>query len=315
MTTQFPALDDVAPASREAILAARHLAVRRPSFTGLQTRVRREALTPSNALVEQSIVREGWPHTYLDEGQEPDPGRLRVRRIVEEEQPDDDLVAMGSIEIATAGTSIRTFSGKRASEVALMPCPKSHRLLHVEGATAESYVVSQQVEHSTVAIKTEGMRVRFDGGRHDPDVILHRADGTLAVREIKRSEDDLRDPRLRRNIAAAAEILRRSGIDYALVFRAEIFAHSRHRRQAHLFASRGFAHVSRRQLDALDDRAASGGPHATWGELVALLGRRDRIGAVASAQALVVRRRVEIDLTQRVHDDLSIVLHPAPTIH
>lgn len=306
---------DVVPNAREVVRNARELAIRKPSFTGLQTRIRRERLMPVQPLVDQILAIEDWPNTFLDETQEPDPGRLRVRRLVEEAEPDDDLVSMGSIRISHDGRSLRTFTGKKASEVAIMNCPKSHRMLHVEGATAESFVISQQVAHATTAIVTEGMSVRWAGGRHDPDIILYRESGGIAVREIKRDENDLRDARLRRNIAVASEILRRAGIGYSVVFRREIFQSIRHRRNAHIFASRGFAHVSRRQLDAFDNRIAGHGPMATWGELVSLLDRRDRIGAVASAQALVIRRRVEIDLAQRVRDDLPITLHPTTAIH
>lgn len=305
----------VAPASREAIRAARDLAIRRPSFTGLQARIRRERLTPVRMPILQTFALEDFPHTYLDNSEEPDPGRLLVKRLVEEAELDDEVVAMGKIDIAGDGRSLRTFTGGKASEVAIMACPKSHHMLHVEGATAEQYVISQQVAHQTLAIATEAMVVSWDGGRHLPDVLLYREHGGFVVREIKRDENDLRKPKLRRNIAIAAEIFRRAGIDYSIVYRREIFANIRHRKNAHLFASRGFAHVSRSQLDALDDRLASRGPEATWGEIVELLDPFDRIGAVASAQALVVRRRIEIDLTQRVHDGLPIILHPPRTIH
>ncbi len=305
----------VAPATREAIVAARHRDISRPSFPGLQTRIRREDLTSIGTSIHQIIVREDWPNTYRDEDEEPDPGRLMVRRLVEEEEPDNELVAMATIELSGDGRSLRTFTGKGSSEQSIMCCPKSHHLLHVEGATAESFVTSQQVAHETTTISSEGMRIRWDGGAHNPDAVLYREHGGFVVREIKRDENDLRDPRTRRNIAIGSEILRRSGIDYRIVFRREIFTSPRHRKNASLFASRGFAHVSRRQLDALDDRLEARGPQTTWGELVALLDRRDRIGAVASAQALVVRRRVEIDLTGRVHDDLPVTLHPAPTTH
>jgi len=285
----------VAPASREAIRAARDLAIRRPSFTGLQARIRRERLTPVRMPILQTFALEDFPHTYLDNSEEPDPGRLLVKRLVEEAELDDEVVAMGKIDIAGDGRSLRTFTGGKASEVAIMACPKSHHMLHVEGATAEQYVISQQVAHQTLAIATEAMVVSWDGGRHLPDVLLYREHGGFVVREIKRDENDLRKPKLRRNIAIAAEIFRRAGIDYSIVYRREIFANIRHRKNAHLFASRG--------------------PEATWGEIVELLDPFDRIGAVASAQALVVRRRIEIDLTQRVHDGLPIILHPPRTIH
>ncbi len=303
----------VAPASKEAIRAARELAIRKPSFTGLQTRIRRERLAPVRSPILQTLALEDFPDTYLDEAEEPDPGR--IRRLVEEADLDDEVVAMGKIDMTSDGRSLRTFSGKKASEVAIMNCAKSHHMLHVEGATAEKYVISQQVAHETLTIATEAMVVSWSGGRHLPDVLLYREHGCFVVREIKRDENDLRNPKLRRNIAIASEILRRAGIDYSIVYRREIFANIRHRKNAHLFASRGFAHVSRSQVDALDDRLASRGPEATWGEIVESLDPFDRIGAVASAQALVVRRRIEIDLTQRVHDGLPIILHPPRTIH
>lgn len=314
-TTTSACPPPVVPASKEAIRAARDLAIRRPSFTGLQTRIRRERLTPVRTPILQTLALEDFPYTYLDKGEEPDPGRLRVRQLVEDENFDDEVVAMGRIDMSSDGRSLRTFSGKKASEVAIMNCAKSHHMLHVEGATAEKYVISQQVAHEALAIATEAMVVSWSGGRHLPDVLLYREHGGFVVREIKRDENDLRNPKLRRNIAIASEILRRASIDYSIVYRREIFANIRHRKNAHLFASRGFAHVSRSQLDALDDRLASRGPEATWGEIVELLDPFDRIGAVASAQALVVRRRIEIDLTQRVHDGLPIILHPPRTIH
>jgi hypothetical protein len=126
---------------------------------------------------------------------------------------------------------------------------------------------------------------------------------------VKRNERDLVDPRLRRNIAFSSEVLRRCGIDYDLVFENEIFRSRRHRRNVELFVSRGFVDVSRAQRDKLSDHAARRGVESSYGELTELVSPRNPLLGAAVVQGLVVRRRIAIDLTQRITADTPVTIH------
>lgn len=280
-----------------------------PSFTGLQTRLRRRTLEKPRTPVSQLILRDPWRERVRDETELPDASRMRVRTLVEENPVDDELVAMATFVRSPDGRSLTTFNGGKAHVNGFMACPKSHRLLHYQGTGQESLVLREQTSWRTVAIATEAFIVRWNGGEHRPDVQLTLSDGSMRLIEVKRDERDLANPRLRRNIAMASEILRRSDIGYEVVFAGEIFANARHRRNVALFASRGFAHVSKRQSDRLSERAAGGGSAATYGELVELMSPRDALGGAAVVQSLVVRRRIEIDLAQRVTADTPVTIH------
>jgi len=287
-----------------AIPSSRHV-----SFSGLEIRLRREALCPVQSPASQVILRDPWADRFLDEDEVADASRLRVRSLVEENPIDDDLVAMAKITRSPDGRSLRTFDGGQAHVNGFIPCPKSHHMLHVQGTGQEDLVHREQTSWNTIAIATEAFVIQWPGGEHRPDVQLTGADGKVRLIEVKRNERDLVDPRLRRNIAFSSEVLRRCDIGYELVFENEIFESPRHRRNVELFVSRGFVHPSRAQRDRLSDHAAGRSRDSTYGELTELVSPRNPLLGAAVVQGLVVRRRVAIDLTQRITADTPVTIH------
>jgi hypothetical protein len=279
------------------------------SFSGLQTRLRREALRSASPLPSQVVLRDPWEDRFRVDDEHPDASRIRVRRMVEENEPDDELVAMATIQRSLDGRSLTNFSGGKAHVNGFVCCPKSHHMLHVQGTGQEDLVRREQTVWNTTEIVTEGWVIKWRDGEHRPDVQITGADGRIWLIEVKRNERDLVDPRLRRNIAYASEVLRRCDIGYELVFENEIFESPRHRRNVELFASRGFVHVSRVQFGRLANHVAGKGAASTFGELTDLLSPHDALLGAAVVQGLVVRRRLEVDLTKRITADTPVTIH------
>ncbi|URW75057.1 hypothetical protein M9980_10870 [Sphingomonas donggukensis] len=125
---------------------------------------------------------------------------------------------------------------------------------------------------------------------------------------MKRDERDLADPDFRLLLAMVAEILRRCDIGFGVIFRDEIFQDRIHRANAELFAARAFATVELKHLHRLENHFIGNGPISTLGALAEALEPTSTNAGRALVQALTIRRRVEIDLTQRIgpHTPLTI---------
>ncbi|MEJ7777021.1 MAG: hypothetical protein WKF52_06530 [Sphingomicrobium sp.] len=126
--------------------------------------------------------------------------------------------------------------------------------------------------------------------------------------EIKRTADDLSDEDYRLTLAGVAEICRRLGWEFRIVFASEIFVNRHHRANVELFSSRRFATVTPQALRRLELYALRNGQTTTYGDLAATLRPDWEVAGKAVIQALQVRRRIEIDLTRPVHDDTTVVI-------
>lgn len=277
------------------------------------TRGTRAASDGETIRVPASLVAAGPP---IEEFFDPAfaPMRSRVRALVEEQAVDGDaLVPMATMVTARDGGGLRTFSGGLAHENGWLACRIARRLVHFEGVAQRALIVRAISEHPFVRLSTESRRLEFSDGvekyRHTIDVELTRADGSLLLVEMKRDEGDLRDPHLRRTLAGAAEIYRRCGMDFVIVFRDEVFRDRRHRVNCELVASRQFLRIDRRHLVRLEGHASRHGRSTTYGALSESLEPSSRVHGDALVQALVTRRRVEMDVSRRLTRDTGLLIH------
>lgn len=262
--------------------------------------------------VSQLLVRGPRPDHYLDEEHEALNGRIRSL-VRERDVETARLIPMARMYRAQNDGPLRTMSGNLAHENGWMTMSKAGRLLHWQGVAQRALLVRCESDFAIERVASESVGLEFPhGGRIVTltfDVETVGPHGVRTVWEVKRDERDLADPDYRHALAIAAEIFRRCGIRFGVVFRDEIFVNRIHRANAELFAARAFATVGRRHVDRLEAHALSHGANSTYGALAEALEPTAANFGKALIQALAVRRRVEIDLTGRLRSDTPLTIH------
>lgn len=214
---------------------------------------------------------------------------------------------------ADGGGSIRTFSGRRAHENGWYVSRKARRLLHWEGKAQFDFLTRAEVEFSVTSMTSEAARFEFvRGGKQQAytvDVELVAPDGALTFIEIKRDENDLKDPEYRAKLGYVREICEEMGIRFRIIFRHQIWESLIHRRNVNLFSARRFVSVTPDHIHRLERHAREVGADATFGSLSDALDPTRRLMGEAVLQALTVARRVQIDLTRPILDATPITIH------
>jgi hypothetical protein len=238
------------------------------------------------------------------------PDRTRVRLYDEARRDSDELVSMADMYVADHGGSLRTFSGNLSHENGCWPSYKRRRNQHWEGMAQRNFIVSAEVDLDVIWAQSEARRFEFalagKRRRYTCDIEKRLADGTRAIIEIKRDEADLADEDYQLTLAGVAEICRRCGWLFEIVFSREIFASRTHRDNVELFQSRRFARVGPEHMRRLTQIATCDGPDHTYGDLSAALVPSFAPAGAAVIQALLVRRMIEIDLTQHIYPETPV---------
>lgn len=252
--------------------------------------------------------RPGIMRQLIDPAVTPD--RTRLRRLDQLPEAGDELVSMGDIFVTKHGGSIRTFTGNLAHENGWWPSFKRRRLQYWEGMTQRAYLLRCEVDPDVDWAQSEARRFEFPLGgrrhRYTCDVEVRKTDGSTEIVELKRDERDLDDEDYRLTLAGVAEICRRCGWTFKIVLAGEIFGGRHHRENVELFQSRRFARVGPEHLRRLEDFAFRQGQESTYGELAEALEPDFAPAGKAVLQALLVRRRVNIDLTQLLYDETPV---------
>ena len=125
---------------------------------------------------------------------------------------------------------------------------------------------------------------------------------------MKRADRDLDDPEYRLKLAYVREVCRRCGMGFRVEFRDEIFRSIEHRRNAGLFASRGFVRFDGRHRAVLADQRRATGGETAYGVLAGQLEPGHPVAGKAVVQAMLVHRLVRMDLTASLHDGSPVTI-------
>lgn len=240
-------------------------------------------------------------------------GRLREMGT-ELEEDGDRLVAMAHFYEAPHGGSLRTFHGRQDHENGWWPAFKRRRNQHWQGQGMAQHdaLVMLEADRSKLWAQSEAGRLEFHyKGRwrkHTMDLLVQPESGPPEPWEVKRDLDDLADEDYRDTLAGACEIWRRCGRVMRIHLAGETFRNRNHRRNATLVADRRFARVGPEHLGRLARLAMRSGPETTWGALAEALEPDFPPGGMAVAQALVVRRRLAVDLGERLDEDAPVAI-------
>lgn len=264
--------------------------------------------------LSQNVVRDAVLHSQL---RDPtiNPSRTHVLRRDDPDMPvvGEELTSMGEMIVRSDGGSLRTFSGRLAHENGWWPSMKRRRLQHWQGTAQRNALMLSEVGFQVNWAQSEARRFVFSlGGRlreYTCDLEVNMFDAPTEIWEIKRDDRALDDPDYRLTLAGVDEICRRIGERFRIVMADEIFANRRHRDNVELFASRRFVEIGPDHMRRLDAFAIGCGREATYGELAAALQPGWPSRGKAIVQGLVVRRRVEIDLTRRLTNRTPVIIH------
>jgi len=230
----------------------------------------------------------------------------RIRRQGDGFEIDEDAVAMATMVRAKGGGSLRTMNGAQWFENGWHRSRKAGHLLHWEGETALWQLLRLDTDGDAEAISSEsvGFEWVLNGSmrRYTVDVEVVDPSGRRTLLEVKRTERDLDDPEYRLALAYVRETCRRCGIDFRIVYRDEIFSSLVHRRNACLFASRGFVAVEERHMSVLGDHRRATGGETEYGALAEALEPGHPVAGKAVVQGMLVRRLLRMDLTLRLDD-------------
>jgi hypothetical protein len=238
------------------------------------------------------------------------PDRTRVRPLKHLPEAGDELVTMAHMYMARHGGSLRTFTGNLAHENGWWPSYKRRRLQYWEGMTQRAYLLRCEVDPDVEWAQSERRRFEFplEGRvrRYTCDVEVRKTDGSTEIIELKRDERDLQDEDYRLTLAGVAEICRRCGWTFKIVLAPEIFISHHHRDNVELFQSRRFARVGPEHIRRLDSFALRNGQTSTYGELAEVLEPEFTPAGMAVLQALLVRGRINIDLTMPLFHETPV---------
>lgn len=265
---------------------------------------------PTNRIpVSQLVVRGPGLDAFEDPTRIPSSRRIRDLAA---ETVDEEALSMCTIVRARDGGPLRTFNGGLSHENGWYCSAKARRLLHWEGETAVWFLQTCEVDHQVVDFGSEAIGFEFPlAGRlrmYTADVELVDARKRSTVVEVKRTEHDLADPEYRMVLAYVAEVCRRCGMDFRIVYRADLFRSIVHRRNVGLFASRGRVHVGASHHSALAAHRRRHGSETSYGALANAFEPGHPAAGRAVAQALLVRRRLTMDLSQRLDDESPVLI-------
>ena len=262
--------------------------------------------------IERMFIRHHGPDRFADEGVLPSSARLRwpiERRTIRREE-----LAMCHMIRAEGGGPLRSFSGGLAHETGWHHSRKADRMLGWEGETAYELLIAAESDHAVRRIETESVAFEsvLDGipFHYTIDLELVMADGTNTFVEVKRTEADLRDERLRDVLAFVREACRRCGIRFLIVFRSGIWADRHHRRNAHLVARHAFTPIDQEHRLAIRRHFDEAGRVTTRGALAAALAPDRPAHGRALVDACTIGRLVRMDITKRRLGDATEVRPP-----
>ena len=241
------------------------------------------------------------------------PRASRIRPFDGSRKQSDDLVAMAVMIRAPGGAPLRLGRAVLDHEHGTYASPKSEFPLVWEGEAQQEAIIEADTDFDVEKIETESVSFEFimDGKpvSYTVDLAIRSAAGRERLIEIKRDDRDLEDPEYRLKLAHVAEICRRCDIDFQVLLRADIFRSDRHRRNAAFVASRGFTTIEAHHLRRFEAHRREVGSTTSLGDLAEALEPGSPVLGEAIVHALVVRRRVRMDLTGRMLPSAPVSLH------
>lgn len=132
-----------------------------------------------------------------------------------------------------------------------------------------------------------------------PDHIRLMRDGRIELIEVKRTPEDLADSEYRRKLGAVAEIARRGGWSFRILYHADITGPRWRMRNVEAVYSRRFLLLDREEQDVMNAFVIKGIP-TIWSTLRGLVAPGDPRRGNAVIENAIALGRIDVDLDQRI---------------
>lgn len=147
---------------------------------------------------------------------------------------------------------------------------------------------------------------------YSPDHIRLMRNGRIELIEVKRTPADLAPPAYRHKIGAVAEIARRGGWDFRILYHAAITGPRWRMRNVEAIYARRFLLLDREEQDVINAFVMNGDP-MPWSMLRDILAPDDPRRGNAVIENAVALGRIDVDLDNRITCDTVITpLAPMP---
>ena len=186
----------------------------------------------------------------------------------------------------------------------------------VEGRGHRDFTMWNEVNPQVLDFKAHPFHIRgqVQGKRFDyfPDHIRLLRDGTIELIEVKRTPADLDKPEYREKIAAVAEIARRAGWSFRVLYHADITGPRWRIRNVEAVYARRFLLVSRSEQNAIS-AFVLGGADSTWSTLRQRVSPRDPRRGEAVLENAIALGRIDVNLDERIVE--STIVHALAPMH
>lgn len=180
---------------------------------------------------------------------------------------------------------------------------KTGRQQVVEGRGHRDLTMYNEVNPQVLDYQAHPFHIRWHvgGKRFDyyPDHIRLLRDGTIELIEVKRSPADLADPDYRAKLGGVAEIARRGGWTFRILYHVDIAGTRWRMRNVEGIYARRLLRVSRSEQDAITAFILRDLP-STWADLRARVAPGDPRRGNAVLENAIALGRIDVDLDRRI---------------
>lgn len=185
----------------------------------------------------------------------------------------------------------------------------------VEGRGHRDLTMLNEVDPEVLDYEAHPFEMRFQvNGAFEiyyPDHIRLMRDGTVELIEVKRTPADLDKPGYKEKLGVVAEIARRGGWKFRVLYHAEITGPTHRMKNVQAIYGRRFMKTTRTEQNAITAFVAANAT-ATWADLRDMVCPGDPLRGDAVLENAIALSRIGIDLDERVVD--TTVVRPIPPV-
>ncbi|WP_168845762.1 hypothetical protein [Sphingomonas sp. S2M10] len=254
--------------------------------------------------------------SYLD-ANEP-ASRSRVRRPVKRWEGLEEASKLAQVVVLRHGGHARPVINRGQRHLrSRMSSRKTGLQQVIEGRGHRDFAMWNEVNPHVIDFEAHPFHfiVHVNGKRvaYYPDHVRLLRDGTIELIEVKRTPADLDDEDYRQKLGVVAEVARRCGWVFRILYHADITGPKWRMRNVEAIYSRRYMIVTREEQDAISQFVARGAP-ATWAALRDAVAPDDTRRGNAVLENAVALGRIGIELDDRITDDTEVTPLP-PVAH
>ena len=242
--------------------------------------------------------------------------RSRIRRPIERWRGLDEASRVAQIIVLEHGGHARPVINRGQQHLrSRMSSRKTGIQQVVEGRGHRDLTMWNEVYPQVLDFQAHPFLIRGQSGGEPfdyyPDHIRLMRDGRIELIEVKRTPADLNDPTYRRKLGVVAEIVRRGGWDFRILYHATITGPPWRMRNVEAIYARRYLLLEREEQDVINAFVMNGDP-MTWLALRDILTPDNPRRGNAVIENAIALGRIDVDLDQRI--TCATMVTPLPSL-